>query len=61
MKNKGHLGSSVVESLAQGMILGSQDQVPHQAPYGEPAFPSAYLCLSLCVSHESIFLKMKSF
>ena len=31
---QGHLGGSVVEhlSLAQGMILGSWDGVPHQAP-----------------------------
>ena len=37
----GHLGGSVVEHLAfaQGMIP-VPGQVPHQAPCGEPAFPS---------------------
>ena len=44
--HEGHLGGSVIESLplAQGMILEFWDQVPHQAPYGEPASPSA--CVS---------------
>ena len=48
----GHLGSSVIEHLplAQGMILGSWDQVSHQAPQGEPTSPSAYVLASLCVS-----------
>ena len=34
----GHLGGSVVECLpsAQGVILGSWDQVPHPAPHKEP-------------------------
>ena len=49
----GHLGGSVVECLplAQGMILESQDRVPHQAPCMGPASPSVSLLLSLCVSH----------
>ena len=56
----GHLRGSAVEHLpsVQGMILGSWDQVPHQAPCVEPASPSpcvsAYLSLSLslCISHK---------
>ena len=45
----GHLGGSVVECLplAQGVILGSWDRVPHQAPYREPSSPSAYVSVSL--------------
>ena len=36
---------------AQGVILGSQDRVPHQPPFGEPASHSAmFLPLLLCVS-----------
>ena len=44
------LGGSVVECLplAQGVILESQDRVPHRALYGEPASPSA--CVSASVS-----------
>ena len=51
-KQTGHLGGSVLEHLpsAQGVILGFRDQVPHQAPFGEPASPSAYVSASLCVS-----------
>ena len=51
----GSLGGSVVWRLplAQGLILESQDRVPHRAPRMEPASPSALsLPLSLCVSHE---------
>ena len=42
---QGHLGDSVVEllPLAQVVILGSQDQVPHR----EPASPSACVSASL--------------
>ena len=49
---EGHLGGSVVEclALAQGMIPGSWDQVPQQAPCGEPASLSAYVSASLSVS-----------
>ena len=58
---EGNLGGSVVEvlPLAQGMILGSWDQVPHQAPYREPASPSVYVSASLYVSlmNKNIFLK----
>ena len=52
IKKLGRLGASVVEHLplAQGMILEYQDQVPHRAPYMEPASLSA--SLSLCVSDE---------
>ena len=47
-----HLGGSVVEHLplAQVMIPGSWDRVPHQAPRREPASPSAYVSASLCLS-----------
>ena len=52
--NLGHLGGSVVERLpsAQIVIPGSWDRVSHQAPYKEPAFPSAYVSVFLCVSNE---------
>ena len=48
----GRLGGSVVERLplVQGMIPGSRDQVPHQAPCSEPASPSAYVSASLFLS-----------
>ena len=48
----GSLGGSVVGRLplAQVVIRGSWDQVPHQAPAEEPAFPSAYVSASLSVS-----------
>ena len=36
--------------LAQGMIPGFWDQVPHRAPCKEPTSPSAYVSASLCVS-----------
>ena len=47
----GHLGGSVVEHLplAQGMILESQDQVPHWAPCMEPASLPMSLPLCVCV------------
>ena len=50
--NPGHLCGSVVERLplAQVVILGSSDRVPHQAPHGESASPSAYVSASLCLS-----------
>ena len=57
-KRSGCLGGSVLEHLplAQGVILGSRDRVPHQAPCMEPASPSACvsasLSLSFCISHE---------
>ena len=43
----GRLGGSAVERLplTQGMILESQDWVPHWAPCMEPASPSASLSL----------------
>ena len=42
-QNGGHLGDSVVEHLplAQVVILGSWEWVPHKAPRREPASPSA--------------------
>ena len=48
----GHLDGSVVEHLplTQGMILGFWDGVPHRAPHGEPASPSACVSASLPVS-----------
>ena len=47
-----HLCGSVVERLpsAQGMTLGSWDQVLHQVPCGEPASPSAHVSAFLSVS-----------
>ena len=53
---EGRLGGSVVECLssAQGLIPGSWDQIPHQAPCMEPASPSLPMFLPLSVSHESI-------
>ena len=46
------VGGSAVERLplAQVVIPGSWDRVPHQAPHREPASPSAYVSGSLCVS-----------
>ena len=51
---QGRLGGSVVEHLplAQVMIPRSWDRVLHQAPHEEPASPSAYVFVSLYVSHE---------
>ena len=51
-----HLDGSVIECLplAQGLIPGSWDQVPHRAPLEEPASPSSYVSAPLCVSHEQI-------
>ena len=48
----GCLGDSVVECLplAQIMIPGSWDQVPHQAPHRDPVSLSAYVSASLCMS-----------
>ena len=48
----GRLGGSAVERLplAQGVILETQDRVPHQASCMEPAFPSAYVSASLYIS-----------
>ena len=39
-------------SLAQGVILGSSDQVLYQAPPEGGTSFSLCLCLCLCVSHE---------
>ena len=52
----GHLGGSVIEHLpsAQVVILGSGNQVPHQAPCREPASPCLCLYFALCVSREKI-------
>ena len=48
---KGHLGGSEVEHLpsAQVVILGSWDQVLHQAPRREPISLSAYVSAFLSV------------
>ena len=48
---RGHPDGSVVECmpLAQVAVSGSWDQVPHQAPHGEPASPSMSLRLSVCL------------
>ena len=47
---EGRLGGSVVERLplAQGVVPESQNGVPHQAPLGGPASPSA--CVSASFS-----------
>ena len=51
---KGCLGGSVIVhlSLAQGVIPRSWDQILHQPPRRKPAFPSACVSLSPCVSHK---------
>ena len=51
-KSLGFLGGSAVERLllAQVVILGSWDRVPHQASCEEPASPSACVSASLPVS-----------
>ena len=48
---QGHLGGSVAECmpLPQVMIPESRDRASHQAPRGEPVFPSTSLP-SLCMS-----------
>ena len=55
-ERRGHLGGSEVEGLplAQGVIPGSWDRVPHWAPHTEPASPTACVSASVCVcvSHE---------
>ena len=55
---QGHLGGSVVECLplAQVVILGSWDWVPHRAPHREPALPMS-LPLSLSLSWINKTLK----
>ena len=47
----GHLGGSAVERLplAQVVIPGSRERVPHRAPHGELASLSAYVSASVCV------------
>ena len=49
---QGSLGGSAVWRLplAQGAILESRDQVPHQAPSMEPASPSSCVSANLCLS-----------
>ena len=51
---EGHPGGSAVERLpsAQVVFPGSWDRVPQRALGREPASPSAYVSVSLCVSHE---------
>ena len=46
--NRGRPGGSVVEHLplAQGVIPGVLDRIPHWAPCEEPAYVSASLCVS---------------
>ena len=50
--SRDNLSGPVVERLplAQGVILETRDGVPHRAPCMEPAFPSACVSASLCVS-----------
>ena len=54
------MASGLVPPSAQGVILGSWDQVPHQAPRMEPAFPSAYVSASLSVSLMNKIFKNKT-
>ena len=51
ISESGCLGGSVVEhqTLVQVVILGSWDQVLHQAPCREPASLSSCVSASLCV------------
>ena len=42
--------SSWASAFSSGRDPGSWDQVPHQAPYGEPASPFAYISASISVS-----------
>ena len=57
----GCLGGSVVERLplAQGVIPGFWDRVLPLAPCREPAFPSACVSASLCLSWINKILKKK--
>ena len=49
----GWLGSAAEHlPLAQVVILGSSDRVPHQAPGEEPASLSACVSASLSVFHD---------
>ena len=69
----GSLGGSAVWRLplTEGVILESQDRVPHRAPGMEPASPSTCVSASLCVCvyhqsinqsiNQSIFKKNKSY
>ena len=42
--------------MAQVMTLGSWDRILHWAPQREPAFPSAYVSASLCVSQINKYI-----
>ena len=42
--------SGLVQPSAQGLILETQDQVPHRAPCMEPASPSACVSAPLSLS-----------
>ena len=42
--------SGLAPPSAQGLILETQDGVPHQTPCMKPASPSACVSASLCVS-----------
>ena len=44
--------SGLASPSAQGMILETQDWVPHRAPCMEPASPSACVSASLSLCHE---------
>ena len=56
---EGHLGGSVVQCLplAQGVILESQDQVPHWAACMEPTSPTAYVSAFVSVSLMNKLIK----
>ena len=50
---------SVCLPLAQVVLPGSWDPVPHPTPYREPASPSAYVSVSQSVSGEQINKNLK--
>ena len=54
-----HLGGSVVQHLplTQVMVPGFWNRVPHRAPCGEPASPSACVSASLSVSLMNGYIK----
>ena len=51
-KRPGRLGGSVVECLplAQVLIVGALDRVPHPSPHEDPASPFACVSASLSLS-----------
>ena len=52
--------SGLVLPAAHGVILETLDRVPRQALCMEPASPSAYVCLSLCISMNKYIKTLKN-